>query len=113
MNNWKKISISKLAKVAKKGLGRVLVDSLKVGAKKWAGGIAEEGLSSITSGVGRFTVRVIERMVTSIKRRKNSSQITCSDFVPNRFMLHLSFSVWALVFGLYTTYRMLIFHSAI
>ena len=58
---------SKLAKVAKKGLGRVLVDSLKVGAKKWAGGIAEEGLSSITSGVGRFTVRVIKRMVTSIK----------------------------------------------
>ena len=40
---------------------------MKVGAKKWAGGIAEEGLSSITSGVGRFTVRVIKRMVTSIK----------------------------------------------
>lgn len=40
---------------------------MKVSAKKWAGGIAEEGLSSITSGVGRFTVRAIKRMVTSIK----------------------------------------------
>ena len=47
----------------KKEMTRVM----KVSAKKWAGGIAEEGLSSITSGVGRFTVRVIERMVTSIK----------------------------------------------
>ena len=40
---------------------------MKVSTKKWAGGIAEEELSSITSGVGRFTVRVIKRMVTSIK----------------------------------------------
>ena len=41
--------------------------AMKVSAKKWAGAIAEERLSSITSGVGRFTVRVIKRMVTSIK----------------------------------------------
>ena len=41
--------------------------AMKVSAKKWAGAIAEEGLSSITSGVGRFTVRVIKRTVTSIK----------------------------------------------
>lgn len=40
---------------------------MKVSAMKWAGAIAEERLSSITSGVGRFTVRAIERMVTSIK----------------------------------------------
>ena len=40
---------------------------MNVSAKKWSGGIAEEELSSITSGVGRFTVRVIKRMVTSIK----------------------------------------------
>ena len=39
----------------------------KVSAKKSAGAIAAEGLASMTSGVGRFTVRVIKRMVTSIK----------------------------------------------
>ena len=31
---------------------------MKVSAKKWADGMAQEGLSSIPSGVGRFTVNM-------------------------------------------------------
>lgn len=72
--------------------------AMKVSAKKWAGAIAEEGLSSITSGVGRFTVRVIKRMVTSIKK-KNSSRITRYDFMLARVGISFSFPIYVWPYG--------------
>lgn len=45
---------------------------MKVSAKKWVSGMAEEGLSSITSGVGRFTVNMCPKQE---KYQTNITQI--------------------------------------
>jgi len=61
---------SKLAKVAKRGLTKVLVEPLKQGFKKWASSATEDLLSNALTDLGKFTGKYISRMFSQLSDEK-------------------------------------------